>query len=133
MINRRNTIKGLLASCFGLFGIKQATAENQDSEFADAIKIVRKHLQKDKELWIGYQSNIAMNLFDNRAGDHEKCNDYADALMSHVFESPAELFFPTKPKMPDSVPLNRLNDFTNWHNKRIDILQREIEQITKNK
>lgn len=57
-------------------------------DFAKAIQLVRTEMQNDEGLWISYQSNIAMNLFDNGAGSHAVCTKLADELMNRIFDAP---------------------------------------------
>lgn len=58
------------------------------NDFAKAIQLVRKEMQNDEGLWISYQANIAMSLFDNKAGDHAICTKLADELMNRIFDAP---------------------------------------------
>lgn len=53
--------------------------------FEDAIKFVRKTMQEDEGLRIGYQSNIAMRLRDTTILSHIGANNAADELMVFTF------------------------------------------------
>lgn len=92
MLKRRNMLGGIFSSVIGLLGIKSAESCDMQNaaadDFAKAIQLVRKEMQNDEGLWIAYQSNIAMCLYDNGAGDVPLCGNYADYLMGRIFEAP---------------------------------------------
>jgi hypothetical protein len=60
--------------------------------FSMAIRYVRRCMRKDRGLWISYQSNIAMPLYDHgKALDLSNirdCNTIADRIMEHLFDAP---------------------------------------------
>jgi hypothetical protein len=51
------------------------------SEFNDALKIVRKHLQEDKDLYHTYKSNIAMVFKDQYDRNTKKYKNRQDIHM----------------------------------------------------
>jgi len=50
----------------------------KDKRFREARKLMNKTLLKDKGLYYGYQSNIAMLLYDEQEGNNDKPIDYKD-------------------------------------------------------
>lgn len=57
--------------------------------FKMARKYMYKKLLSDKSLYIAYQSNIAMKIYDMRRKDgrlnHKECNDVAHELIKLIF------------------------------------------------
>jgi hypothetical protein len=51
------------------------------SEFSDAIKIVRKHLKEDENLYHTYKSNIAMSFKDQYDRNTKKYKNMQDIHM----------------------------------------------------
>lgn len=56
--------------------------------FEKAIKFVRKTMQEDEGLRIGYQSNIAMRLLDTTDLLSVKVGGAADQIMNLLFHIP---------------------------------------------
>ena len=58
-----------------------------NNQFADARKIMAGALDDDDELYIGYQANVAMLLYD-RYGikNHKKRNNAADDMLRLIFD-----------------------------------------------
>lgn len=113
MTNRRTIIKNAAAGFLSLFGIKAISAMDPEPQefsiepkigqieisFQDAIKIVRDHMQNDPGLWIAYQSNISMAIYDKyRKNENlgigtayfsaKEYNEYADEIMTKIFDAP---------------------------------------------
>jgi len=53
--------------------------------FEKAIKFARKKIREDEELRVGYQSSIAMRLFDTTKLSQPNCNIAADEIMDLLF------------------------------------------------
>lgn len=111
-MNRRQTIKNLFLSGLGLFGTKQALANNNDNTFSNACEVISNELQTNANSWILYHSHIVLDIFNNSNLSMSQCNKIADAIMFGIFTAPREFHIKNKieKNQKDGVLLSDLND-----------------------
>ena len=84
---RINDIGGYIYSTVGELteGVVWSTT-GPEEEFAKARKTMGTHLREDEDMYFGYQSNIAMAIYDITMLRKESCNDLAKRLIKVVFD-----------------------------------------------
>lgn len=60
----------------------------EQNKFAEARKLMSQTLKKDKGLYMSYQANIAMKLYDNKPNicNIKACNTMAKKLIKLIFD-----------------------------------------------